>query len=223
MCNHRLAVFSLRGRHIRHVGHFGDAPGEFRHPVGVALSADLLLVSEYTGGRLQVLSPTSGECLQLVRAPFEGACLGALGADARRVTVTDSADRLHCFAIRRRGVAAGAASEENDGEEEEGEEEGGPLHLAPVRDAAVENEARVEELRRTRAGRITLALEARDYRGVLESLTKDDVAALVPAANEHAVAHPELYRLPPVRAADDLVRDLELHLHGRAPPLGPPH
>ena len=104
MCNHRIAVFSLRGRPLSPIGRYGDRPGEMRHPVGVALSSDLLLVSEYSGGRLQVLSLTTGECLQSVRAPFGGYCLGALGADARRVTVTDSANRLHCLRLLRRGA-----------------------------------------------------------------------------------------------------------------------
>lgn len=217
MCNHRVSIFSLRGRPIRHIGRFGDGPSEFQHPVGVAHAMDLLLVSEYTGARIQILTP-SGGCLQIIQEPFEGAYLGALGADARRVSVTDSQSRLHCFYLHRRGEEAAVAPPFAPDEED-----GGPLVLAPARDKVREEATRTEQQRRTRAGRIALALAATDYRDVLSSLTRDDVAALVPAAHEHATHHPELYSLPPVRSADDLMDDLEQYLNGTAPPLGPPH
>ena len=217
MCNHRVSVFSLRGRPLRRVGQFGDKPGEFRHPVGVALTADLLLVSEYSGGRIQVLT-TSGVFLQQVSSPFEGACLCALGADARRVTVTDTKSRLHCFQLRRRGPQP--AEEPPPAKEEE---EGGALALARARNFEEEEEQRVAELRRTREGRIKLAMEASDYRGVLHALTQDDMTALMPQALKHAAEHPELYVLPPCRSADEIEREYEQHLQGIAPPLGPPH
>ena len=188
-----------------------------RHPVGVALASDLLLVSEYCGGRLQVLRPDDGAALQVIREPFGTACLGALGADATRVVLTDTESRLHCFEIARPGatpasVPAPAPELEDD-----------PLALAPARDPAAEEAARVAALRATLAGRLELAVEAADYGGVLDTLTKEDVQTLMPAAYAHAASHPELYSFPPVRSADELVADYELHLEGRAPPLGPPH
>ena len=105
MCNHRISVFSLRGRHLRHLGRYGDGAGQFRHPVGVALAANLLLVSEYSGARVQVLSPLDGAFLQVVRAPFDGACVCALGADSRRLVVTDTGSRVHRFELARKGEA----------------------------------------------------------------------------------------------------------------------
>ena len=86
-------------------------------------------------------------------------------------------------------------------------------------------DAEMARLRQTRSGRVQLALRAADYRGVLESLTRDDLAALVPAAYAHAAEHPELYSLPPVRSADELTAELEEEWAGlrQTPPLGPPH
>ena len=218
MCNHRIAVFSLRGRPLLHYGRYGDGPAELRHPSGVGVAADLLLVSEWNGGRVQVLA-LDGTFLQSIRQPFGGACLGAIAVDdAGRATVTDSADRLHCFMLERRGRARLVAPPPD-----ESLEPGGPLLLAAARDTVAEEHARVAQLRRTRAGRIQLALEARDYRGVLESLTSDDMAALVPEANVHEMEHPEHFALPPVRSADALAAELEAHLAGRAGPMGPPH
>ena len=185
MCNHRLSIFSLRGRPLRHIGRFGSGPAEFQHPVGVAHSMDLLLVSEYTGARIQVLTPT-GAALQVIRAPFAGAYLGALGANAGRVTVTDNQSKLHCLRVLRRGTEG--AREPLPGREEE---DGGPFALAAVHDPARDHAARTRRLKRTRAGRVELALAAADYREVLASLTRDDMAALVPVADEHAAKHPE--------------------------------
>jgi len=218
MCNHRIAIFSLRGTPLRTIGRFGEGPAEFRHPVGVALSAELLLVSEYSGGRLQVLTP-AGECLQVVRHPsFGGACLCALGADARHLTVTDTASRLHRFDFVRRGTRPAAEPAPLDAEAE-----GDLLVLSAARDAGAEARARAVTLRGTRGGRVRLAVEASDYAGVLASLTRDDLAALVPEALAHAAAHPARYQFPPERSADALVAEFDQHLAGRAPPLGPPH
>ena len=236
MCNHRIAVFTLRGRPLAPFGRYGERPltppypplppppppfgrygerpGEFRHPVGVALCHDLILVSEYTGGRVQVLS-ASGACLQQIHAPFDGACLGAIGANARRATVTDSTGRLHCFHLMRQGPEPIAALSPT----EDDEQAAAQSQLEETRDAEM------ARLRQTRSGRVQLALRAADYRGVLESLTRDDLAALVPAAYAHAAEHPELYSLPPVRSADELTAELEEEWAGlrQTPPLGPPH
>ena len=102
-------------------------------------------------------------------------------------------------------------------------EPGGPLAMSAARDTCAEEAERVAWLRRTRSGRVQLALEASDYRGVLESLTPDDMAALVPQAQAHAAAQPEQFVLPPVRSADTLAAELEAHLAGRAVAIGPPH
>lgn len=208
MCNHRLSIFSVRGRALRHIGRFGVAPGEFRHPVGVAIVSSLLLVSEYSGGRVQVLT-LHGACLQAVRVPFGGACLGALGADTRLVTVTDSCSRLHCFSIQPHGT--------NTGKGPLTARHAGGVPLTPSRVCdVVASEA---EIHRARIGRVELALQAADYRCALQSLTRDDLAAIVPAAHEHSAAHAELYNLPPVRSVDELVHEL-CRPSGA---VGPPH
>ena len=95
-------------------------------------------------------------------------------------------------------------------------------------DPVVKEAARVAELCQTREGRVRRALEAGSYRGVVESLTVDDVAALMPEALAHELAHPELYCLPPDRTADDLVAEAALDARQRSrtssdPALGPPH
>ena len=199
-------------------GRYGDMPGELRHPSGVAVSNDLLLVSEWNGGRVQALSMT-GVCLQSIREPFTGACVGAIAADdSGHATVTDSDDRLHCLHLSRRGEAPLSAPALD-----ETLEPGGPLVLEAARNPSVEQAAHIAELKRTRVGRIQLALNASDYRGVIESLTADDMAALVPQAYAYMDAHPEKMVLPPVRSADQLAAELEAHLEGRGGPIGPPH
>ena len=55
--------------------------------------------------------------------------------------------------------------------------------------------------RETRRERIEAALEATDFRGVLDQLTQEDVHVLVPRAYAHAELHPELYQLPPPQEA----------------------
>jgi hypothetical protein len=222
MCNHRISVFSLRGRPLRQLGRYGAAPGEFRHPVGVALVSDLLLVSEYSGGRVQVLTLEGGPLQVIGPSAFGGACLGAIGADARRATVCDTAGRVHLFDLVRRG-AHPAAEETRRDEAHPDEAHGDEAPLLDESAAAAAAAARAATLRRTRAGRVSLAVEAADYAGVLAALTRDDMAALVPEALAHAAAHPAQYQLPPCRPADALVAEFEQHLAGRAPPLGPPH
>jgi hypothetical protein len=44
-------------RFARAFGGEGDAPGQLNHPWGVAVVRGLLVVAEYTGERLQVLTP----------------------------------------------------------------------------------------------------------------------------------------------------------------------
>ena len=157
--------------------------------------------------------------LQVVRAPFAGACLGALGADAQRITLTDTSSRVHVFHIARRGhepppelpIPAAEAAD------------GGPHAMRAASQPRAEAKTRETGLRQTREGRVTLALEAADYLGVVDALTRDDMAALVPEAYAHAAKHPAEYALPPEPRADSLVAEFEQQLMGRAPPLGPPH
>jgi hypothetical protein len=61
----------------RRFGGKGDAPGQFEDPWGVACVRGLLVVSEYRGTRLQVLTP-KGVPLQVLTL---GSCLGGLCAD----------------------------------------------------------------------------------------------------------------------------------------------
>ena len=211
MCNHRVACFTLRGRHVRTLGQHGTGPGQFQYPAGVALAANLLFVSEYVGGRVQVLSST-GAFLQAVAAPFGGAHACALGADEHTVSVTDSASRLHVFAIARRGehgpfAPPPAAYDAADSL--------GPLALALAPDPAADARAALAERRATRRGRVSLALEASDLAGVLGALKQEDVHALLPVALAHAERFPALYRLPAARSADDVVAQ-------RSRPASPP-
>lgn len=249
MCNHRLAVFTLRGAPIRHVGRYGERPGEFRHPVGVAISADLVLVSEQSGRRVQVLAP-SGACLQVVASPFRGACPGAIGAYDRRVTVTDADGYLHGFVIQRRGLEpmqelADDASADSSGHGaadsaapigtvSTARGHGQHTHARPVAPSAEGPQAGTpgsaalggrlgDGVPHSRAGRWALAQEAADFRGVLEAFEWDDVTALMPIAHRHAAIHPELYPpLQPPKSGAAITKEFDLHLAGRAPTLGPP-
>jgi hypothetical protein len=185
MCNHRISVFSLRGRPLRQLGRYGAAPGEFRHPVGVALVSDLLLVSEYSGGRVQVLTMEGGPLQVIGPSAFGGACLGAIGADAHRATVCDTAGRVHLFDLVRRGAHPAAEETRRDEahpDEAHGDEAHGDEASLQDESAAAAAAPRAATLRRTRAGRVSLAVEAADYAGVLAALTRDDMAALVPEA-----------------------------------------
>lgn len=220
MCNHRIARFSLRGRPLDPyaIGRWGDGAGELRSPSGVAISRDLLLVSEWNGGRVQVLT-LHGQFLHSIRAPFCGACVGAIAADeSGRCTVTDSLDKLHCLSIVRRGERPLEPLPPD-----EVLEPGGGLKLEKVRNPKVDDEKRKQDLRHTRDGRLQLAMEGPDFRAVVENLTQDDMAAIIPLANKHAEMFPEKYVLPPVKSPDALAAELEAAIEGRAGPLGPPH
>ena len=176
-CNHRLAVFAAAdGAYIKRVGEAGDRPGQFRYPSGVGFSGGLVFVSEYGGGRLQVLN-TNGACVQLVVPPAAGASLGALGVRDGRVAVVDTNCRLHVYAIRHPD-GGGAA----------------PLGHAPV-DATpprVADGATHERAGSTRA-RVERAMAAADWAGVLKELEPADIRSLVAASYADAAAHPEVY------------------------------
>ena len=80
-------------RFARAFGGEGDAPGQFKHPRGVAVVRGLLVVSEGDGARLQVL----------MGVELTGICAGAVPrgvcADEQRVWVTTSEDRVHVLKI----------------------------------------------------------------------------------------------------------------------------
>ena len=173
-CNHRLAVFAAAdGAYIKRVGEAGDRPGQFRHPSGVGFSGGLVFVSEYGGGRLQVLN-TNGACVQLVVPPAAGASLGALGVRDGRVAVVDTNCRLHVYAIRHPTAAAPRRS---------------AIDATPPR---VADGATHERAGSTRA-RVERAMAAADWAGVLKELEPADIRLLVAASYADAAAHPEVY------------------------------
>ena len=99
--------------------------------------------------------------------------------------------RLHVFAIRRCGLAPfdDAIEVAVDGDRE-------GAGYAATSDAPTPPDLSQRKRRETRRERIEAALEATDFRGVLDELTQEDVHVLVPRAYAHSEAHPELYQLP---------------------------
>ena len=73
--------------HERVIGRQGGAAGEFQHPVGVAVHEHMLLVSEFTGRRVQALTLV-GEPLFVLASPSGTRLLG-LGVGASRIFVGD--------------------------------------------------------------------------------------------------------------------------------------
>jgi len=199
MANHRVAVFTLMGAPVCAIGGHGSSPAQFRYPSGVAITSSLLLVSEYIGGRVQVLSP-SGAPLQVLHSPFGGAYVCALGADERRVVVTDSRCRLHVFELLKRGsssfdepsddfgleaIGGGAVTTRRAGEPEWTgdaaefvmQPSDAPQHVRCPRKSSEQEE------KGTRTGgkrarmcdrrkRVEIALEASDLKEVLHALTQ---------------------------------------------------
>ena len=79
-------------RFARAFGGEGSAPGRFTFPAGVTVVRGLLVVSEYRGKRLQVLTPT-GVPLQVVPLPSTS---GVVCADHERVWVCHaSTNQVH--------------------------------------------------------------------------------------------------------------------------------
>ena len=96
--NNRLQFFALRtGEFRRAVGSYGEAPGRFRGPYGVAFCAGRLICSEFEGRRVQVLT-ADGAPLQQLTLPDAGACPTGVAASATEVFV--SAFGLHTGAGR---------------------------------------------------------------------------------------------------------------------------
>lgn len=60
-CNHRIAVYSLDGKLIRHLGRSGGSAGEYRFPYGLELDADQnLIITEFGNNRVQKIDRITG-------------------------------------------------------------------------------------------------------------------------------------------------------------------
>ena len=87
--NHRVCKFTRAGAFCLAVGGYGEAPGCFRLPRGVALCGGHLLVSEEEGCRVQVLS-LEGVPRKPLQAPAFGRLAGlCVDAAERRAYVAD--------------------------------------------------------------------------------------------------------------------------------------
>ena len=115
--NHRVMALALRddtppgatgapahfGGGERSIGCRGCAPGQFEHPIGLAILQDsgTLLVSEFTGRRVQALDASNGAPLFVLPAPANTRLLGlcVIGtANEHRIFVGDfDLDRVHCW------------------------------------------------------------------------------------------------------------------------------
>ena len=71
--NHRVQCFAADGSVQRVIGSGvrGDGPAEFKEPFGVACAGGLVYVSEWHGGRVQVLT-MRGECVHRLAPPRAG-------------------------------------------------------------------------------------------------------------------------------------------------------
>ena len=102
--------------------------------------------------------------------------------------MTDTLSRVHCFTISRGGPREPKV--DSTGEDDD------PLALRPaVPDASARAAARRRDLRRTRDGRIRLALEAPDFQGIMQSLTRY-VAWMAARVASHSISHMQLLCVP---------------------------
>jgi DNA-binding beta-propeller fold protein YncE/ABC-type Fe3+ transport system permease subunit len=63
-CNHRVGIYTLDGKLIRHLGRVGTGPGELRFPYGLDLdAAGNVIVCEFGNNRVQKLDPVTGASL----------------------------------------------------------------------------------------------------------------------------------------------------------------
>ena len=77
---------------------FGDAPGQFYQPWGIAVVRGLLVVSDHLSQRLQVLTP-KGVPLQVLNMGDGVGNLRGLCADEQRVWATD-VDNFQVHALK---------------------------------------------------------------------------------------------------------------------------
>ena len=83
----------------RIIGGHGTAACQFQHPVGLALLGELLLVSEFTGRRVQGIAARTGEPRFIVASPFGTRLLGVCAApDGNTIFAGDfDADLVHVW------------------------------------------------------------------------------------------------------------------------------
>ncbi len=56
--NHRIQIFSPKGKYLATLGRFGQGPGEFQHPSSIDIDSDgYLVILDRWNNRIQVLSP----------------------------------------------------------------------------------------------------------------------------------------------------------------------
>ena len=109
--NCRLQFFSLRTRaFVRQVGREGSAPGHFLGPYDVAFAAGRLIVSEFEGRRLQVLT-RGGAPLQVLSLPNADFCPTGIASSVDDAalyvagfSVNTGHGRLHKFRLMSRSA-----------------------------------------------------------------------------------------------------------------------
>jgi len=103
--NHRVLALRLGGASgapyfaggERAIGSYGAAPGQFEHPIGLAVLEGKLLVSEFTGRRVQALDAASGAPLFALPAPANTRLLGLCALEHRIYVGDFDVDRVHCW------------------------------------------------------------------------------------------------------------------------------
>ncbi len=193
MGNHRLALFDAGTGQPR-------APWpphhRLRHPAGVAILRELLLVSEYTSGCLRVFS-LGGDALQSIVPPGAG-LLCAVGASGSVALVPDTLGRLHVFELLASASRRGGGGAAVDGERAtpSATPARGGQALEPAVAAGVGG-GRAP----TRQGRIERALNAPTLARLYGALSPEDIHAILPAAYADAAANPRAYGLSDVKGA----------------------
>ena len=81
----------------RAIGSHGAAPGHFDRPIGLAVVDGKLLVSEFTGRRVQGLDAITGAPLFALPAPANTRLLGVCAFDNRIFVCDFDVDRVHCW------------------------------------------------------------------------------------------------------------------------------
>ena len=98
MGNERIAIYSTNGDSLGSIGGRGDAPGQFREPLGIAVRDQKVFVAEGIGARLQVLEP-DGTPLLVLPAPTGGRLVGLAWHESRLYVSEIEAHRIHVFKI----------------------------------------------------------------------------------------------------------------------------
>ena len=80
------------------IGEHGAAAGQFQHPVGLAVMGGILLVSEFTGRRVQGLDAQTRAAIFIIPSPFGTRLLGVCATTAGRIYAGDfDTDRIHVW------------------------------------------------------------------------------------------------------------------------------